>query len=192
MWAHSFAFFSSYGKVVGIDVPGALPQMAAEDLRRGGRAGAHHRDPQERGRRGQIFPRLPLYRLARDGQDHLFQDRGQGGQLRAPGGRQPLQRMRRLPGDRRRLGARRGRDRRGQQQRRGQHPPAPGGGVFPPGLGQIPRLHPRRVPHALARRGQRPAQNPRGAARARHFYPRHHRNPQGAADHPLPLPAVRL
>ena len=46
--------------------------------------------------------------------------------------------------------------------------------------------------HMLSPRGvQRPAEDPRRAAAARQVHLRHHRNPQGAGDHPVALPALR-
>jgi hypothetical protein len=53
-------------------------------------------------------------------------------------------------------------------------------------------LHHRRGPPADPGRGQRPAQDPRGAARPRGLRAGHHRPAEGAAHHPQPDPAFRV
>ncbi len=66
------------------------------------------------------------------------------------------------------------------------------GGQLHPGHGQIPGVHHRRGPHALHRGLQRPAEDPGGAPGPRDLYSGHHRGPQAAAHHSVPVPAVRL
>ena len=52
-------------------------------------------------------------------------------------------------------------------------------------------LHPRRSAHAVDRGLQRAAEDAGGAAAARQVHLRHHRNPQGAGDGAVALPALR-
>ena len=66
-----------------------------------------------------------------------------------------------------------------------------GGRALRAGRGPLQGLHHRRSAHALDGGVQRPAEDPRGAAAARQVHLRHHRDPQGAGDHPLALPALR-
>ncbi len=59
------------------------------------------------------------------------------------------------------------------------------------GRGALQGLCHRRSAHAVDGSLQRLAEDPRGAAAARQVHLRHHRNPQGAGDHPVALPALR-
>ena len=173
-------------------VQGALPEIPAPILFRCGGPAPSDPHPAKRGDAGAHCPRLPVHRLSGDGQDHLRQDPGPGGQLPAPQGRRPLRPVRDLQGVGRGVHFGRGGDRRRQQQRRGQHPFPHRGVQLHPGHGKIPGVHHRRGPHALPLGLQRPAKDPGGAPRPRHLYFGHHRGPQAAAHHSVPVPAVRL
>ena len=61
---------------------------------------------------------------------------------------------------------------------------------YAPAASQVQDLHHRRSPHAHEGGLQRAAQDARRAARACEVHVRHHGAGEGAADHPLPLPAV--
>ncbi len=60
-----------------------------------------------------------------------------------------------------------------------------------PGAGALQGLHHRRSAHAVDAGLQRPPEDAGRAAAARQVHLRHHRDPQGAGDHPLALPALR-
>ena len=60
-----------------------------------------------------------------------------------------------------------------------------------PGLGALQGLHHRRGPHALGEGVQRLPEDAGGAAAARQVRVRDHRDPQGAGDDPVALPALR-
>ena len=62
---------------------------------------------------------------------------------------------------------------------------------YAPVIGALQGLHPRRSAHAVARGVQRAAQDAGRAAAARQVHLRHHRNPQGAGDGAVALPALR-
>ena len=75
--------------------------------------------------------------------------------------------------------------------RRRRHPRADRRRALPPGRGALQGLHHRRSAHAVEARLQRAAEDAGGAAAAREVHLRHHRDPQGAGDHPVALPALR-
>ena len=176
----------------GRNVPGSLPQMAAQDLFRRGGSGPHHRDPAPPGCGGPAEPRLSLHRHPGHRQDHLRQDPGQSGELPPPGERRPLQPVRRLPWHRQRQHAGRAGAGRRLQQRRGPRPGPPGRGRLLPRQRPLPGVYRGRGPHAQHRGLQRPAEDPGGASGPPHLHPGHHGAPQGARHHPLPVPALRL
>ena len=173
-------------------VSGFIPQMAAADLCGRDRTAACHRHAARSASERQTQPCVSVHRYARHGQDDLRENSRPGGQLRASGERRPVQRMRRVPRHSGRLGARRDRNRRGVQQRRGQHPRPARRNALHPGAGQKARVHHRRGAYAVHRRVQRAAQNARRAARARAVHPRDDRAAQGPGDHPFALSALRL
>ena len=167
--------------------------LPARDVRRddrpvpGDRAahdGAPHRSRESR---------LPVQRPARLRQDHVGAHPRALPELRRGPDRRPVRRvpeLRRALARRQRL-ARRGRDRRGEPQRRRRRPrPARARGLRA-GARPLQDLHPRRGAHGHAAGLQRAAQARRRAARARQVHLRDHRARQGARHHPLahaPLP----
>ena len=62
---------------------------------------------------------------------------------------------------------------------------------YAPGVGALQGLHHRRSAHALGGGLQRLPEDAGGAAAARQVRLRHHRDPQGAGDDPVALPALR-
>ena len=64
-------------------------------------------------------------------------------------------------------------------------------GALRAGRGPLQGLHHRRSAHALGAGLQRAAEDAGRAAAARQVHLRHHRDPQGAGDHPVALPALR-
>ena len=61
---------------------------------------------------------------------------------------------------------------------------------YAPVGGALQGLHHRRSAHAVDGVVQRPPEDPGRAAAARQVHLRHHRDPQGSGDHPLPLSAL--
>ena len=69
--------------------------------------------------------------------------------------------------------------------RRRRHPRHAGERPLRPGRGALQGLRPRRSAHAVEPGVQRPAEDAGRAAAARQVHLRHHRDPQGAGDHPV-------
>ena len=185
------------GRRAGRRLPRARAQIPPRLVRRPhrpGRHGAHDLervrdrphpaglDPHRRARRRQDHhrphprPRAQLRIARRLGHRAHHQDAGDGralpGHHREPphrragnGRRLPQQRRRRAPDQRRR--------------------------PLRAGVGALQGLHPRRSAHALGRGLQRAAEDAGRAAAARQVHLRHHRNPQGAGDGAVALPALR-
>ena len=105
--------------------------------------------------------------------------------------RRSLRGLRALPGHRRGSSRRRHGDGRRQPHRHRRHPRDHRGRALSPDLGAQQDLHHRRGPHALPAGLQRPAEDARGAARARRLHLRDDRDPQGPRDRALALPALR-
>ena len=106
--------------------------------------------------------------------------------------RHALRRVRSLPGDRRRLLARRDRDGcRLEPLDRGRPRPARARGVRA-GRGPLQGLHPRRSPHAHPGGLERLPEDPRGAAAEHGLRALHDRGAQGDGDHRRSLSALRL
>ena len=155
-------------------VSGPVSQMAAQDLFGRHRPAPDHRDPAQAGGGGADLSRLSLHRHPGHRQDHLRQNPGPGRQLRAPGGRGPLQPVRRLPGaGERQLSGRSGAGRRLQQRRGSGTGPAGRGHLFP-GPCEEAGVHHRRGPYALHPGLQRPAEDSGGAAGAPDVHSGHH------------------
>ena len=177
----------------GVGEPGSpLPEVASRRLRRGRRTRPDHHDAAQRGRRGFARPRLPLHRPARHRQDQYRAHPRQGRELRGPPRRRAGQRLHLLPRVQRGPRARPDRARRGLQPRDRRGARAARERRLRPQRGQLQGLPRGRGPHAHRRGLQRPAQDPRGAARPRHLRPRHHRAAPHPADDQLALPAFRL
>ena len=104
---------------------------------------------------------------------------------------EPCGRLRRLPGDRRGPSCRRAGNGRGQPHRGERYPRDHRLGALPGDLGALQDLYHRRGSHALDQRLQRAAQDAGGAARSCEVHLRHHRDPQGAGDGAVALPALR-
>ncbi len=83
------------------------------------------------------------------------------------------------------------RDGRGLAQRRRRRAPDQRRDALRAGERALQGLHPRRSAHAVGRGVQRAAQDAGGAAAARQVHLRHHRDPQGAGDGAVALPALR-
>ena len=181
-----------YRKGRAADVSGALPQVASQNLCRRGRPGAYHRDLAAPGGGGAAVARLSFHRHTRHRQDDLREDPRARGQLRAPGKRQPLQPLPKLPRHRERAIFGRGRAGRGVEQRRRQRARAARRGDLLPRAGEKARVYRRRSPHALNARVQRTAQDLGGAARASDVHSGDDGAAQGARDHSLALPALLL
>ena len=103
---------------------------------------------------------------------------------------EPVRRVRALPRDRRGPPCRRDRDGRGLAHRRRRHPRADRGRALPAGLGALQGLHHRRSAHALEERLQRAVEDARRAAARRQLRLRHDRDPEGAGDRAVALPAL--
>ena len=165
-----------------------LPPSAVRGRRRPGprRPVAQERHPAEPDR-----PGVSLLRNARRRQDLDGADLRQVPQLRAPGAdRRSLPDVRYLPGDHRRAGCRRHRDRRGQQQRRRAGARAEATRLAAAQPVAIQDLLHRRSAHALDRGVQRALEDPRRAAAARQVPLRHHRGQQDSDHGALALPAL--
>ena len=178
-------------------LPRAGAQIPAGQLRRPDRPGRHGAHDLERVRERAHPAGLDPHRRARRRQDHDRAHPRPRAQLRIAGrlgdgaDHQHAGDGRALPGDHREPPHRRAGDgRRLAQQRRGR---APDQRRHPlrAGVGALQGLHPRRSAHAVGRGVQRAAQDAGRAAAARQVHFRHHRNPQGAGDGAVALPALR-
>ncbi len=96
-----------------------------------------------------------------------------------------------LPGDHRRPPHRRARDGRRLAQQRRRHARDHRRRALRAGVGALQGLHHRRSAHAVDGGVQRAAEDAGRAAAARQVHLRHHRDPQGAGDGPVALPALR-
>ena len=168
---------------------------AATDPRRFARdqgPGPRRAGAARRGRQRPRGPGLPVLRAARHGQDHVGAHPRQGAQLRAPGRRRAVLRVRVVP---------RGRARARATTCTSSTPPAttastrcatssrrPSLGTPGPAQG----VHPRRGPHAVQAGRGGAAEDARGAAAARRVRARHHRPAEGQRHHPQPHPAPAL
>ena len=166
---------------------GALPEVPAADVRRGGRSGGRGPDAPQRDRARPGAPGLPLRRPARHREDVDGAHPRQGAQLRLrPDGhtRRDVQRVR---VDRGRDVARRGRDGCGEPARDRRHPRDPRTRRPPAGRGAVQGLHPRRGAPAHGRRVQRAPQADRGAAAAPRLHLLHDRPLEDDPDRPVAL-----
>ena len=186
-------FFTNKLKVKGGTgrVPGAVPQVAAQNLYRGHRPEPHHRyPPPGRWRRG--APRTPI------------SSRGRAARARRPARSilakainclhpvdgEPCNECEACRGiDEGTLLDIHGARRRVEQRRRPRPRPARGGGLYPGGAEKA-RVHHRRGAHALNPGVQCAAEDSRGAAGASGVHPRDDGAAQGAGDDSLPVPAV--
>ena len=165
----------SFAEVIGQERDG--PHPVERDCLRADRAGLH------------------AHRRARDRQDDDGPDHRPRAQLHRPGRRRrpdnrALRRMRALPRDRRGPPCRCDRDGRRLAYRGRQDARAARRRALPPGLGAVQDLHHRRSPHALRAFVQRPVEDARRAAARRQIHLRDDRDPQGAADRAVALPAL--
>ena len=149
----------------GRPLPGSVPPLPAPAVRRRARPGARHPRPAPRRTGRQGGPRLPVQRAARHGQDVDRPDPGHGPQLRASRRRRAGRHLPLVRGHPAGVIARRPGAGLGHQpgHRRDAGPARPGGARHP---GAVEGLHHRRGPSDDVRRGQRPAQDAGGAARA--------------------------
>ncbi len=171
------------------------PQIPAAELRRADRAGGDGAHPVECDRDGAGRPCLYPDRRTRGRQDDHRADHCARLELRRQGWRgraddRTVRRMRALPGHRRGPPCRRDRDGRGLAHRRRRYPRTDRWGALPAGLGALQDLHHRRSAHALEKRLQRVVEDARRAATRRDLRVRDDRNPQGAGDRIVALPAV--
>ena len=163
----------------GSDRPGADGQDARQLLRREPHpSGLHlHRRPRHRQDHDRAHPRPRLQlRLARQGRP---------AERRHAGTRPPL------PGDHGFAPCRRDRDGRGLAHRHRRRARDHRERALPAGLRPHQGLHHRRGPHAVEAGLQRPAEDARGAARARQVPVRHHRDRQGADHGAVALHSLR-
>ena len=178
-------------------LPRAGAQIPAGDLRRPDRPGRDGAHDLERVRDRAHPAGLDPHRRARRRQDHHRPHPGARAQLRAAGrlgdrpDHQDAGARAPLPGDHGEPARRRDRDGRRLAQRRRRHPPDQRRGALRAGERALQGLHPRRSAHAVGRGVQRAAEDAGGAAAARQVHLRHHRDPQGAGDGAVALPALR-
>ena len=104
---------------------------------------------------------------------------------------EPLRRVRAVPRHRRGPPCRRDGDGRRLPHRRRRDPRADRRRALHAGRGALQGLHHRRSAHAVEAGLQRAAEDARRAAAARQVHLRHHRDPQGAGDDAVALPALR-
>ena len=144
---------------------------------------------------GRIAARLHPHRRARRRQDHHRPHHRPRAQLHRPRrqgrpDRRALRRVRALPRHRRGPPCRRDGDGRRLAHRRRRHPRADRRRALQPGRGALQDLHHRRSAHAVEERLQRAVEDARRAAARRQIHLRHHRDPQGAGDGAVALPAL--
>ena len=172
-------------------------QIPPGHLRRPDRPGRHGAHDLERVRDRPHPAGLDPHRRARRRQDHDRAHSGARAQLRAARrlgdrpDRQDAGARPALPGDHGEPPPRRDRDGRRLPQRRRRRAPDQRRRALRAGERALQGLHPRRGAHAVGRGVQRAAQDARGAAAARQVHLRHHRDPQGAGDGAVALPALR-
>ncbi len=171
------------------------PQVPAAKFCRDHRAGCDGPHPVEcdclRADRAGVH----AHRGARDRQDDNGPDHCPRPQLRRSGRCRgsddfALRRLRSLPRDRRGPACRRDRDGRRLAYRGRQDARAVGRRALSPGLGAVQDLHHRRSSHALRAFVQCPAEDARRTAARRQIHLRDDRDPQGAADRAVALPAL--
>ena len=177
-------------------LPGPRPQVPAADLRRPHRPGRDGAHAAQRVRDGPHPAGLDPHRRARRRQDHDGAHPGARPELPARGrqrradGRSPRGR-RALPRHHGIAPCRRAGDGRGVPHRHRGREADHRRRALRAGLGPLQGLHHRRGPHALGEGVQRLPEDAGGAAAARQVRVRHHRDPQGAGDDPVALPALR-
>ncbi len=172
--------------------PVSLSQAPAPYVRRRRRPGAGRAHAAQRRAAREGPPRLPVRRLARDGEDLDGEDPRGLPELRARPHDRPLRRVRIVSLDRARLLARRDRDGRRVEQLGRRHPRAARERRLLAGLRAQQGVHPRRGPHALDGRLERVLEDARGAAPEHGLRARHDRGAEGAGDGRRPLPPLRL
>src|SRR3954452_11025829 len=170
----------------------ALPEVPPADVRGGRGPGGGDPDADQRDRRRQGAPGLPLRRAARHREDIARPDPREGAQLPERPDRHAVQRLPLVRRDLQRHLARRDRDGRRVTARDRRHPRDPRARRPAAGRGRVEGLHPRRGAPADGRRMERAPEAHRGAPSPPRLRLLHDRAAEGAADGSLALPDLRV